>query len=194
VKVRHHAIDEAPVEARSDEDLTAFFLTDYLARHFDKLIWQGLGMDRHPDLRDMYFGNYTKIVYLAQVRDPALERLAEAAAAKLGILANGTGDVEIRALQAGQSIPREASAPVAIAGDAVYVQLGAYKHRANAELMRAKVSGADVRFARVSQARSAQGAPVYRVRVGPLDSESEVNAVLAKLQRAGIGAYRLVTD
>ncbi len=126
--------------------------------------------------------------------DDRLIDLSYAAAAKLGILANGTGDVEIRALQAGQSIPREASSPVAVAGDAVYVQLGAYKHRANAELMRAKVSGADVRFARVSQARSAQGAPVYRVRVGPLDSESEVNAVLAKLQRAGIGAYRLVTD
>ncbi len=85
-------------EARADEDLTAFFLTDYLARHFDKLIWQGLGLDRHPELRDMYFGNYTKIVYLAQIRDPALERLAEAAAAKLGLAyehrLTGFGDLE----------------------------------------------------------------------------------------------------
>ncbi len=126
--------------------------------------------------------------------DDRLIDLSYAAAAKLGILADGTGDVEIRALQAGQSIPRAASAPVALAGDAVYVQLGAFRHRANAEVLRAKVSGADVRFARVSQARGARGSPVYRVRVGPLDSESEVSAVLAKLQRAGIGTYRLVTE
>ena len=120
--------------------------------------------------------------------------LSYAAAAKLGILADGTGDVEIRALRAGQSIPGDASSPVAIAGDTVYVQLGAFQHRANAELLRAKLSGADVRYARVSQARSAEGGSVYRVRVGPLDSESEVKAVLAKLQRAGIGSYRLVTE
>lgn len=121
--------------------------------------------------------------------------LSYAAAAKLGILADGTGDVEIRALQAGQAIPRSASAsPAVVSGDAVYVQLGAFEHRTNAELLRAKVSGADVLSARVSQTRSAKGAPVYRVRVGPLDSESEVKAVLAKLQRAGIGSYRLVTE
>ena len=48
----------------AEEDVTAFFLTDYLARHFDKLIWEGLGMDRHPELLPLYFGNYTKIVFL----------------------------------------------------------------------------------------------------------------------------------
>jgi rare lipoprotein A len=126
--------------------------------------------------------------------DDRLIDLSYAAAAKLGILANGTGDVEIRALQEGQAIPRSASAPLAVSGDSVYVQLGAFQHRTNAELLRAKVSGADVRSARVSQARGDKGAPVYRVRVGPLDSESEVKAVLAKLQRAGIGSYRLVTE
>ncbi|MGI9463535.1 MAG: DUF1638 domain-containing protein, partial [Aestuariivirgaceae bacterium] len=45
----------------------------------------GLGMDRHPDLRDMYFGNYTKIVYLAQTEDLVLVDMAKAAAAKLGL-------------------------------------------------------------------------------------------------------------
>jgi rare lipoprotein A len=128
--------------------------------------------------------------------DDRLIDLSYAAAAKLGILADGTGDVEIRALQAGQAIPpsANASASAAVSGDAVYVQLGAFQQRANAELLRAKVSGADVLSARVSLARGAKGAPVYRVRVGPLDSESEVKAVLAKLQRAGIGSYRLVTE
>jgi hypothetical protein len=67
------------------DEITAFYLTDYLARHFDTLVWKGFGLDRHPELRDMMFGNYTKVVYLAQTRDQMLVRLAEAAAAKLGL-------------------------------------------------------------------------------------------------------------
>ena len=66
-----------------DEDLTALYLTDYLARHFDTLIWQGFGLDRRPDMRDFLFANYTKVVYLAQTRDADLEDRARAAAAKL---------------------------------------------------------------------------------------------------------------
>ena len=69
----------------ADEDVTAFFLTDYLARHFDKLIWEGLGMDRHPELLPLYFGNYTKIVFLAQTRNEDLAKKAMAAAKKLGL-------------------------------------------------------------------------------------------------------------
>jgi hypothetical protein len=68
-----------------DEDVTAFFLTDYLARHFDKLIWEGLGMDRHPELLPLYFGNYTKIVFLAQTRNEELAKKAMAAAKRLGL-------------------------------------------------------------------------------------------------------------
>ncbi len=71
--------------ATADEDVTAFFLTDYLARHFDKLVWQGLGLDRHPELLPMYFGNYTKIVYLAQVEDEGLLAKAKAASEMLGL-------------------------------------------------------------------------------------------------------------
>ena len=66
-----------------DEEPGTFFLTDYIARHFDRLIWQGLGLDRHPELRDAYFGNYRKLVYLAQVDDPKLAAKAEEAAARL---------------------------------------------------------------------------------------------------------------
>lgn len=75
----------AAFAARGDDDMRCFFLTDYLARHFDKLIWQGLGLDLHPELRDDYFQHYEKVIYLAQVRDEDLERKAEAAAAKLGL-------------------------------------------------------------------------------------------------------------
>jgi len=71
--------------AKADDDLTAFFLTDYLARHFDRLIWQGLALDRHPELLPLYFGNYTKIVYLAQTRDEEIAKQAMAAAKKLGL-------------------------------------------------------------------------------------------------------------
>ena len=69
----------------AENEFTAFYLTDYLARHFDKLIWEGLGLDRHPELLPDYFQHYTKIIYLAQTRDLGLEHKAEAAAQKLGL-------------------------------------------------------------------------------------------------------------
>ena len=67
-----------------DDDLTAFYLTDYLAQHFDKLIWDHYRLAR-PGMRDMLFGNYTKVVYLAQTDDPALDAKARAVAERLGL-------------------------------------------------------------------------------------------------------------
>ncbi len=58
--------------ARHEDEITAFYLTDFLARQFDAFIWEPLGLDRHPELREMYFGHYTKLVYQAQTDDPAL--------------------------------------------------------------------------------------------------------------------------
>lgn len=69
----------------ADDDPTCLYLTDYMARHFDRLIIEGLGIDRHPELQEMYFAHYTRLIYLAQTRDPALEAKAEAAAARLGL-------------------------------------------------------------------------------------------------------------
>jgi hypothetical protein len=69
----------------ADADPTCFYLTDYLVRHFDTLVIKGLGLDRHPDLLPLYFGNYSKIVYLAQLPDARLEREAKAAALRLGL-------------------------------------------------------------------------------------------------------------
>jgi hypothetical protein len=69
----------------AEDDVTAFYLTDYLARHFDKLIWEGLGLKDHPELLTDYFGNYTKLIYLAQTRDEELAKRAIAAAKKLGL-------------------------------------------------------------------------------------------------------------
>ena len=71
--------------ALTDDDPACFFLTDYLVRHFDRLIVKGLGLDRFPELRDMYFGNYTALVYIAQTEDPRLKAKAEQAAERLGL-------------------------------------------------------------------------------------------------------------
>ncbi len=71
--------------ASADADPTCFYLTDYLVRHFDSLVIRGLGLDRHPELLPDYFGNYTRLVYLAQTPDPELERKARAAALRLGL-------------------------------------------------------------------------------------------------------------
>lgn len=62
-----------------------FFLTDYLTRHFDRLIIKGLGLDRHPELRDDYFGHYRKLVYLAQTEQVGLKDKAAKAAKQLGL-------------------------------------------------------------------------------------------------------------
>jgi len=62
-----------------------YYLTDFLVRAFDRVVWRGLGLDRHPELRDDYFGNYERVVWLAQAPTPALQARAEAAAAKLGL-------------------------------------------------------------------------------------------------------------
>lgn len=70
---------------RADEDITSFFLTDFLARQFEAFVVEPLGLDRHPQLRDIYFGNYRKVVYLAQEEDPALFEKARAAADYLGL-------------------------------------------------------------------------------------------------------------
>jgi hypothetical protein len=64
----------------NDEHIGTFYLTDFLARHFDGLVWKGLGLDRYPQLRDDYFGNYTHVLYLRQQADnDQSERAREAA-------------------------------------------------------------------------------------------------------------------
>ncbi len=63
-----------------DDDLGSFYLTDFLARHFESLVWKGLGLDRHPELRDLYFAHYRRVVYLSQAADaPALDAARVAA-------------------------------------------------------------------------------------------------------------------
>ena len=63
----------------------SFYLTDFLVRHFDRLVWKGLGIDRHPELLPLYFGNYRRLVYIAQTDSPALRAKATHAAERLGL-------------------------------------------------------------------------------------------------------------
>ncbi|MCY3890182.1 MAG: DUF1638 domain-containing protein [bacterium] len=67
------------------QELGTLYLTDYLVRHFERLILEGLGILDHPELQDVYFKNYTRLVYLSQEHDPDLDRLARQAADRLGL-------------------------------------------------------------------------------------------------------------
>ena len=68
-----------------EQELGSFFLTDYLVRHFDELVWQGMGLDKHPTLFTTLFGNYKKMVYLAQTDDEGLTTMARAASQKMNL-------------------------------------------------------------------------------------------------------------
>ncbi|HVK90413.1 MAG TPA: DUF1638 domain-containing protein [Mycoplana sp.] len=71
--------------AANDDDVTSFFLTDFLARQFVAFVIEPLGLDRHPQLKPMYFGNYRKLVYLSQLEDESLQHKAKEAADYLGL-------------------------------------------------------------------------------------------------------------
>lgn len=72
-------------EDQGDDLLTSFFMTDFLARHFDTFLVKPLGLDRHPQLRDMYFAHYTRMLYIAQTDDEVLTENAKKAAEFLGL-------------------------------------------------------------------------------------------------------------
>ncbi len=72
-------------DALQEAEPGTFYLTDYLVRHFDALVMGGLGLDRHPELRDAYFGNYRRVVHLAQTDSAELRAAAEVAAGRLGL-------------------------------------------------------------------------------------------------------------
>jgi len=84
--------------ARAEAEFTAFYLTDFLVRQFEAFVWRPLGLDRHPELRDAYFGHYDRLVYQAQTDDPALTARARDHAARLGLAFErrftGYGDLE----------------------------------------------------------------------------------------------------
>lgn len=84
--------------AHGADDITTFYLTDFLTRQFDAFVWKPLGLDRHPELLTTYFSHYEKLVYQAQTDDPALTAKAQECAKRLGLAFErrftGYGDLE----------------------------------------------------------------------------------------------------
>jgi hypothetical protein len=93
--------------SRAGDEFTAFYLTDFLVRQFDAFVWEPLGLDRHPELRDTYFAHYEKLVYQAQTEDPALTEKARHCAERLGLVFErrftGYGDLAPAVVDFGQS-------------------------------------------------------------------------------------------
>lgn len=75
----------AQFEALAEAELGTFYLTDFLLQHFERLIMHGLGIDKHPELLALYFGNYKKLTYLAQVASEEKIAAGQAAAQRLGL-------------------------------------------------------------------------------------------------------------
>ncbi|WP_281708633.1 DUF1638 domain-containing protein [Phaeobacter italicus] len=86
-------------------EITAFYLTDFLVKQFDAFVWRPMGLDKHPELRDMVFGNYTKLVYQSQITDADLLAKAKDCADRMGLAFEhrhtGYGDLERAMLQWG---------------------------------------------------------------------------------------------
>lgn len=72
-------------EALAEAELGTFYLTDFLILHFERIIMRDLGLNKHPELLDIYFGNYKKLVFLDQAGNPELQELAKQAAEQLGL-------------------------------------------------------------------------------------------------------------
>ncbi len=84
----HHCYDFYGGEAfthQSEETIGTYYTTDFLARHFDGLVWKGMGLDRHPQLLPIYFGNYTHLMYMRQLPDQDERERAKEAAARIGL-------------------------------------------------------------------------------------------------------------
>jgi len=98
----------AVFQALHDAEPGTFYLTDFLVRHFDRLVIAGLGLDRHPELATEYFRNYRRVVYLAQLDDAALSAAAERAAQRLNLAyerrVTGYGDLA-RSLEGAVAVP-----------------------------------------------------------------------------------------
>ena len=112
----------AAFEALQEEEVGTFYLTDFLARNFERIVWRGLGLEQHPELLETYFGSYRRLVYLAQTDDPELVEQARAAAAQLGLAferrTTGLGDLATAIRGAARATTRDAGASGNLHGEA----------------------------------------------------------------------------
>jgi hypothetical protein len=95
--------------ALADDEPGTFYVTDFLLRHFDRLVIRGLGLDRHPELSSQYFGNYRRLIYLAQTDAPERLVAARAAADRLRLAfahrVTGYGELERSLRAAAHPVP-----------------------------------------------------------------------------------------
>ncbi len=129
--------------------------------------------------------------------DDRLIDLSYAAATRLGVIDNGTARVRVRALTPGDSTADsqpDTDEAGADRGGEVYLQVGAFRDYANAQRMRARVRGTGIRQVDVAKAESAAGESVYRVRIGPLGADADREAMLGKLDEAGVEGARFITE
>jgi hypothetical protein len=100
----------AAFDRHNDEHIGTFYLTDFLAHHFDALVWKGLGLDRFPHLRNAYFGNYTHVLYLQQLSGQDEQPRAQAAAERLGLqythFYSGLEELEKRVVELVSAYPK----------------------------------------------------------------------------------------
>lgn len=105
----------ARFDALMDEQPGSFFLTDFLVRCYEGTVVKGLGLDRFPELRDIYFGNYTRVVYLVQEEQPELlakaARIADGLGLPLEVQKSGYGQLEVRLLDLMATIHEQRYAP-----------------------------------------------------------------------------------
>jgi len=142
--------------------------------------------------------------------DNRLIDLSYAAASKLGIVETGTGLVEVRALVPGQPAPppltvaqggTAVAAPAAVGAATaparpvgLYLQVGAFVSRSNAEQLRSRLSNEPLPPVRVQEAADAANTPIYRVRIGPISSVDEADRLAAQLGGLGLGTPHVVID
>ncbi|MFW5969424.1 MAG: septal ring lytic transglycosylase RlpA family protein [Halofilum sp. (in: g-proteobacteria)] len=129
--------------------------------------------------------------------DDRLIDLSYAAATRLGGVDNGTARVRVRALEPGDPTDEPEADSDGTEGDRdgeVYLQVGAFGEHANARRMLDRVREAGIRQVDVAEAESAAGESVYRVRIGPLDSDTDREAMLGTLEEAGIEGARFLTE
>lgn len=131
-------------------------------------------------------------------KDNRIIDLSYAAAAKLGILPEGTGLVEVRTIDPAQpdyqTTIAAAPPPPPPAQTSIYLQIGAFSNQQNAERLRTRLQGADFPSARITEAHANNSARVYRVRIGPIASVEDADRMVAKLIELGINDSRVVVD